>query len=236
MITIKWAGMEENLELSLFEPEKLQKYYYNDCTSNFARCPGFLNSIKNAFVIRAPYDISFTVDVENKRVAVINAPDNIRLRNRIEESPRDNNPVISIMVKYVFVVDTDVIMEVLPPFLEQELPFRVVPGRFNIGKWVRPTEYAFEVMKSGSYTIKRGQPLFYVRFTTNDETDIVKLSRVDYTKEFHSHVMQCTELKTYVPKLPLEKSYSLASVLDIKKLYKNLTAKKSGCPFHGFWK
>jgi DNA-binding LytR/AlgR family response regulator len=86
---------------------------------------------------------------------------------------------------------------------------RIIPGRFDIGKWIRPVEFAFEVLdKTEPLEYKVDTPLFMVRFFTANDAP-VKLTRVIHTAEIELAIQACTTVKQYRPFLPLKQLYKL---------------------------
>lgn len=117
-----------------------------------------------------------------------------------------------IIPEMVFTADQDVILELVDPFMEWERknPVRVIGGQFNIHKWVRPIECAYEANRTVfTYSIRRGDPLHYVRFYTNDPNDIIDLKRVEITDEIEADILENASIKNFKDNSSLEFLYNL---------------------------
>jgi hypothetical protein len=130
----------------------------------------------------------------------------------------------------VFVADEDIIIESLPAMMhdsETLRNIRVIPGTYNIHRWVRPLDFTFEILDpSKPLEFKRGDPLFYVRFI-DPKGRKVELERIDQTEEILKTMYGMVVLKNYISKLSLDKLYDMAH--DWIKNRKWLKKKK--CPF-----
>ena len=106
----------------------------------------------------------------------------------------------------------------------------VICGKFDISKWIRPTDFAFEIIDTSQVMqFRRGDPLFYVRFNTNKKVNLV---RTDLTQDMLNVVRAQVGIKKYVPGNSMEKNYEYAqSWIDFNK--DKIFGKK--CPF-GFGK
>ena len=78
-------------------------------------------------------------------------------------------------------------------------------------------------------TIKRGQPLMYVRFKTENFKDNVVLERIERTEKLDHLVNSCLSVKTYQPNL----SWKIANLLNPIRPKKILP---SSCPFSKLFK
>jgi hypothetical protein len=87
---------------------------------------------------------------------------------------------------------------------------KIIPGRFDISKWIRPVEWACEVPNDiDVLPITEGDPIFCVRFVTENNA-LVKLTRVQQTDELLSMSRACTGVKVFKPGLKLPQAYELA--------------------------
>jgi hypothetical protein len=103
----------------------------------------------------------------------------------------------------------------------------LIQGTFNIAKWYRPINYAFEIIDdSKPINIKRGDPLFYIRFLTDEKINFVyDFDNTDADKAITS----CLAVKEFFPLLRMEDNYNIAK--HFIKNVKNKVFKKSKCPF-----
>ena len=220
----------EGLALTNFAPEPALTYYYHDVKSWFIKCPAFLSSLQNVYIIRSPIDMEVSynrIDPNNKKMMVFK-PSHSLVRDRILE-PRFKEiegsnayEVFSLkMIPYVFWSDSSIMMDVIHPFLEWENPnkVRVIGGEFNIGKWIRGIEYAIEVLEPvGILRLRRGDPLLYVRFRADNSHTKIHLRESIITEEIKEQMKQNALLKTVMRGCPIEAVYELRRKFNERKI------------------
>lgn len=219
-------------DMTYFEPESVLSKAAKSRPSrsddaDFIRCPGFISYTKNLYCIKSPYDMTFNIDPKTKRVESTDMAEYVRKAIVFRSVPGvDSYLTISLTFFYLFFSEDSVIAEQLPAFFEhpERRQFTVVPGEFNIGKWVRPFEAAIEVHPDVTQlVIKRGDPLFYCRFRDGAGSTI-KIKRVEMTPQLEKTLHSCTHLKKAIPWVGLSDCYDMARLL-IKRLF------GKGCPF-----
>jgi len=214
------------LDTLAIEPEPLYKFISDSRNKNyyprhFLKCYALLDYCKNAFVIRSPIDLTLTIDEQNK-FASIDVCDQAffdRCINiRWSQTAPEDRLVFSIFPSYVFYADESVMMESMPMILTPNNNVLLIPGQFDIGKWIRPVDYSGEIIDpSKPIKFKRGEPLFVVRFN-NKTGSLVELERVERTQQLTNLVANCVYLKTAAPFTPLSKLYEIfSSVLNLFK-------------------
>ena len=210
----------------------------------FVRCPGFTEFFKGAYVITAPFDMEISFNKGNAYPEFITPnvrsnPDLFRvystfLINRTLEQPKDSKPLLSLPPSYTFFSNESVMMEMLPPFMmPNSSKFLTVPGVYDIGKWIRPIDFTVEVNNPGeNFIIKKGEPLFVVRFTSSDGSK-VELERIIEDKDLINVVKSIAATKQLLPKQGLAERYRSAEQY-LKAYFKKIgiyKEKKSKCPF-----
>lgn len=202
MIDIGWTYVKNKPELEVvenlfFTPQKLSEIY-NGNYSTFRRCPANTSFLKSLWVIRSPADIrikynrdTHTYDISGVKQDFVDNFFDGRLNDFDKEK---GNPLISLMYSYLFVADEPVWIETYPAFLHGEVEnTRFVNGGFNIYNWQRPVDFSFEVLDDKKpIIIKRGQPLFYVRFISNKLNDDFKLQEIEWTDELLKLYKRCS--------------------------------------------
>lgn len=188
------------------------------------RCSAVREYMKNVFVIRAPVDYTLHIDAEGR----CSTSDHTKEFFDATVTPRSlgSGPrTLSLEWMYLFYANESVVIEALPPMFEHGAltsDIRPIPGCFDIGKWIRPVAFAFEVLDGVSEIhIKRGDPLLYVRFATDKK---VKLVRVEQDERLTNVVDTCVDGARFFPGRSLSWLYELAAPV-IKKF------KGSKCPF-----
>jgi hypothetical protein len=202
------TNWEEDLFLE-FEPVIKHISQERNTAVEYLTCPAFLEYYKNAFVFRSPIDmvitvINGTVSLESNKVCISRAKQNGVFSTLVVD------------IQTLFLTEESVTVEQLPAAMESTLPlFRIIPGEFNIGKWIRPVTFSFEIVdNTQSLIIKRGDPLFYVRFRTPDNKKI-KLVRTKETSNIRDLATICVHQKYKTPNNTLEENYSVAQELGV---------------------
>lgn len=222
--------------MAIIPLEPVLKSVASSRTVKYIECPAFTDYYKNCFLVRAPYDIK----IEAKKT-----PDNVKYFN-IKDKDQDfcnkyildrNNQnslfsMISLEYSYLFYSEKSVMIELIPAGLhfhesEHLKNTMLIQGTFDISKWYRGIGYAFEIIDDNiPINIKRGDPVFYVRFLTNEKVNIVYEHENNYVDHLSS---ACAGFKNFTMNNTMIKNYEIASYM-IKKL-KSKIFKKSKCPF-----
>jgi hypothetical protein len=224
-------------ELAFFEPEPVFKLIANSRSkdTNYLKCPAFQDYYKNCFLLRSPIDI--TINISNQpngnKFASIDTynqkffDENIKIR--YEEGYK--HPILHVSFFYVFYAHEPLMVEQLPPLMhktELQNNINVIPGTYDISKWIRPVEFAFEVIDDTKpIEIKRGDPMYYVRFSTPNK---ISLTREETSDDLSRVVNSCITLKDYVPNNTLDKNYSMGS-WAVNLFKAKMFKKRSKCPF-----
>lgn len=222
-------GSEAWVDLAYFEPEPMLKLLAADRQTNpeHLRCYALLDYFKNTFVLRSPVDYKLFVDDKGN----VTTPDHNQeffhkyVVARTESGAKHRT--LSLEFFHLFFATESVMIEAIPVFLDHSLlsnQVRVMPGTFDIGRWVRPVTFAFEVVDGVSCVdIKRGDPIVCVRFLTNEK---VKFVRAENSAELQRVVASCIGLKRFVKRVNLEACYDLANHVVSK-----FQRKFKRCPF-----
>ena len=180
--------------------------------SAYLKCPAVIDLMQNTFIIEAPFDLNVTID-RQQRVAEIDRYgqeffDKFVLY-RDKENATHNPSLLSLPPRYLFYTKEPVMLQTsdLPIITSStSINTRLIPGIYNIGKWVRPVDWTVEVLQNNQINMKRGDPLFAIRFITKDNIP-VKLTRVEITEDLVKKVYRCADIKTYLPGLKLKEAY-----------------------------
>ena len=234
--TIPDYGSPE-LQIVFSEPESLFKHLQQTRKGTaYLKCPAFQDYVKNVFIIKAPLDVEITINRKTGTLNVTGIPEEYGkfIINRIDQFEPTNPYVMSAFPVYIFYSNDNIMMESMPPFMETNdsiINTMMIPGVYNISKWIRTIDFSFEVKDdTQKIKIKRGDVLFYVKFRTDDESK-VELERVAMTEELNSVEKSCSRLKLAIKNVPLKTLYSMA-----ESFIKTLSFRKpKKCPF-GFSK
>lgn len=246
MTTVNWALSTDNAQIDVpiikaytgYAPEKVltamavdeaRKYGAEQEEAQYRKCFAYIDYMRNVYQIVAPFDITIHID-EIGRVHTIETPKPASSRIvtfRSNPSP-STNVLLSLAILYVFYSKDSVMLEQLPPFLDYRLAkegVTVIPGTFDIGKWVRPVEVALEIQKGvRKVHIEKGTPLSYLRFVPSGGSTVTLVEEED-TEALRNIVEICTGLKRIQSKTPLKECYEKA-----KKVVDGFL-RPSRCPF-----
>lgn len=220
MTTIKWIPIDFSKDftdhvanITHFEPEPAFKYLNSAREdSNFLKCPGLSGFLKNMFVIRCPLDITLEIDVEKQTCRTNDCDQKFFDNNMMVNYKKGKNDpmILHFFPKYMYVTDSKEPVEfTMLPWFFRPNEMALIPGSFDITKWIRTTEPAFEIYQSGTYTFKRGEPLYCVHFKP-ESGKLVKLEKGVMTEELRNANWSCVGLKTRLPGLNLKTIYSIS--------------------------
>lgn len=219
------------LVLTHFDPEPILPYIIKNRerpsdANTYTTCPAFLDYHKNTYVIRSPVDIQFKYDPKSGQLNI--SPQSQDFYDSWVMHRGNYSPfLMSFGLYYLFIADQDCMVEQTPVTFHDNVvssKIRLISGTFNIGKWFRPIDFGFEFLdESQPLIIKRGDPLYYLRFVPKDNKKINLVKR-KMSNEIHTSVESCINVKKGLTKQPLKVLYSLA-----EKLRPKVTKK---CPFN----
>lgn len=181
----------------------------------YLRCPAFVGSCHNAFLIKSPVDINIKINDDNSVTTDRYGQEfyDLYIGNREHQTAKENPFLMHTFPSILFFAKESVEMEMMDPILVNSglsRNVRIVPGVFNIYKWVRPIDFTFEVIdRTAPLVFKVDDPLFMVRFKTKNNLP-VKFVRVPFNLELKNFVNSFVLTKKIRPFLPLKDLYDLA--------------------------
>jgi hypothetical protein len=188
-------------DLAYFDLEPLDTW--EESTARYHQCPAFVKYVKNTFVLKNTTDLVLHWDKYNKVVStnLPKEPADAMVRPHWGDfNPDSDRPIVAISNSFVFVADQPVYIEFLPPFNHIDHSWRLIPGMFNIYSWQRPIVTTIEML-ADEVILKRGQPMAYIRFRSDDPSDKFVLKKIERTDQLDHAVNSCLTLKQYMPKL-----------------------------------
>jgi len=179
-----------------------------------ARCPAVIQMESRYFQVACPFDLHIGFARDDKgRPALVNRAgtaspvrgskisDLLKLVNEAEWRYPDR-PTIQLVLPYVFLADDPVYLTQLAPFLHYRrdaLPGTIFGGRFPINLWPRPLMWAFEWHDpSRDIVLRRGEPLFYVQFETDQPNRPIQLVEAEMTPDLRSYLDHISGAVNYV--------------------------------------
>lgn len=166
--------------------------------SGHLKCPAFKDFFYNCHVLSFPFDLQLRLNPEKQTLSIIHssidvAPDMILVR--WSQKHAGTRVVISIHPFILFDTSDHVLMEVGPAFLHATEPrvrrLTPIPGAFNIGRWLRPIDFTFEVDPlEGDIELRKGDPLLYLRFMTPNN-EAVRIHKRPFDADFSRRALEC---------------------------------------------
>jgi hypothetical protein len=233
MIEVEYFGNLDNgrgnlglfeLDLLLLPPTPALKYINSSNKLDSFKCPAITGFLKNIYFILSPFD--FTIVKQNNGYTIVNDRDpEIDLSQFLivgypESKTLSGQPMLSILLQYSFTnKSNNLTMSVIDPPLTPN-PLTNMPGEFNISKWPRPTNFCFFLNPDcETISFKRGEPLYAVRFNTEENIKLKFITDEKQRLKIMSEQQRAGSLKNWYPKLSLNQCYELFSD-RIKGLWK----------------
>jgi hypothetical protein len=162
---------------------------------NFFGCHSFLASIKNTFILRLPYEVSFALDKEIGIIPIDADPENMQYVAFKQPSVIDAHTFV-VRGNWIFWSEESLIMTSMPAHYHRPvIDGYYVGGSMDIGKWFRPIEGAIQLHENvNTVLIKRNDPIFYVKFETDEP---IQLKRFYMTPEIEQIAWGCIYYKRY---------------------------------------
>lgn len=215
MIEVGWLFNDDTSGVIWDEPKPVAHDLPKAKSAKSAQlCPAVIQFDRLHYVINCPIDlhlrISSTPQGELKMTNVDGPMSSVRsagLQRLLVLSPQEewrhpSRPVLQLATPYVFVADDPVWVNQFPPFLHyprHPRPGIQICGRFPIDVWPRVHMWALEWHDlNADLVLKRGEPLFYVRFETTDPGSPVRLVEAEKTEALEAYMRQITDVTNYV--------------------------------------
>lgn len=201
-----------------YDPEPYKRIPTNKKTSHkkfFTHCPANVQFNQNMYVIRAPLDVELEVakmndqgmwDCQPKDGKWKLSPDALKKYVMFEGFPDArvdvDKPHLQIRTPYTFYADEPVTMQLLPVVNTYEFnpPGICICGEFDIHAWHRPVQWGFEWWDTNKpLIIKRGQPLYYVKFVVHkDPTEKVRLVRLKANENTTKPILRANNVSHFM--------------------------------------
>lgn len=216
-VTVGWFLNETKGSILFNAPERLLFRQTNKAHAKSAsRCPAVIQMESRYFVVQCPYDIhiGFARDEKGKPLLVNRAGVASPIRSsklgqvltlvREEEWRYPDRPTIQMALPYCFIADEPVFITQVGTFAHYQpdpLPGTIFGGRFPIHVWPRPIMWAFEWHDpTRDIVLKRGDPLFYVQFETEEPDRAVQMVEAERTPELLEYIDKLSGVVNYVNK------------------------------------
>ena len=201
--TVGWLLKTDEASIIWDTPRPVRVDAQSNDPRSVAQCPSVLDFDRRHFVVNCPIDVHLRLKLTATGMDITNVladKSPIRaeaLQRWIVFQPRHewrnpNRPVLQMLTTYVFVTDDPVYVNQYPPILHytgDSRPGTQICGRFPTDIWPRALQWAFEWHDTTKDLIlRRGEPLFYVRFEGPDPAAHVRLIEAQKTPELESYM------------------------------------------------
>jgi hypothetical protein len=183
--------------------------------TTYLKCPAHTDFLKNTFVFCAPFDLNIDLTVDPKSNSARVFCDNIT--QEIYQYIVDTRFILDTArnkVKYPLLgIDWLIVLQSTEPCLVQLLPAfmhqndftektTIIPGEYDISKWTRPIETAFEIRSNQErIEIKKGDALAYIKFHSEDTIKLIKAATP------WDEIILCNTIRTADTFRPLKERY-----------------------------
>lgn len=205
--TVGWFLNAENASVIWDTPRPIRAESQSSDPRSVGVCPSVLDFDSRHFVVNCPIDVHLRVNLTAAGMDITNVladKSPIRadaLQRWIVFQPRHEwrhpqRPVLQMLTAFVFVSDDPVYLNQYPPIAHYTAATRPgvqLNGRFPIDIWPRPVMWAFEWHDtSKDLILRRGEPLFTVRFEGTDPAAPTRLIEAKKTPELESYLASIT--------------------------------------------
>jgi hypothetical protein len=191
-MNVYWACLDDSW-LRSETPESVSSLYFKserydakNKNLNVKYCPAFKDNLKNLFAIRSIHDYSFSI-INNEVVSEMEDQEFFDKHVFIRSIDKKS---FSFMTNYLFFTD-EKSLEMTAyeyPFFEENnitdacIP---IPGKFDIGKWLRPIEFPFYLKNNvNNFKVEHKEIMFYLRFHTNEKINFKQFRSTELIKSF----------------------------------------------------
>lgn len=233
--TVGWLLNTEHASVVWDTPRPVRIESQSSDPRSVGQCPSVLDFDRRQLAINCPIDVHLRLKLTATGMDITNVladKSPIRadaLQRWIVFQPRHewrhpNRPVLQMLTPYVFITDDPLYINQFPPILHyfgDTRPGTQISGRFPIDIWPRALQWAFEWHDtSKDLILRRGEPLFYVRFEGPDPAAHVRLVEAKKTPELESYMASITGVTEIVGQ-----TYSLFKTARERRPAKLLVAK-----------
>lgn len=179
----------------------------------FIKCPAVTDFMKSTYVFRSPIDLDIEIEVTDSYSKLFCKNISQELFNDIvdmrflEDNEKGNSPFPLIGIDFLntFTCDSSTLLQVFPAFLHYNdftSKTCVIPGEYDISKWVRPVELVFEIKNRKEHIkIRKGDALSYFKFTSDN---VIQLEN-KFTPWYE--INKCSEIVNKNKFRPLKERY-----------------------------
>jgi len=209
-----------NIELEPLLTELNSKYKVYEGIKNVLKCYALQDHVKNTFIYRSPVSMKVTYTGDGRKYIISGVTVDSQEEFNLLICNFDSENVYQLLMGFglnIISKEDSLPMSIHPANYHKTdiSKFSIVTGSYDCGKWFRPTHLSIFNPEEKDFEIKRGDPLFYVKFHTEDK---VQLKRFNMNEEVFSHVESTIQVKKYLTSTKLNKLYTLYKKSKLKPL------------------
>jgi len=190
--------------VSLFDELK-ERYKGTEVENQYLKCPSAVIELKKTYVIKSDIDYNIYFGENNSIYSDLYDQDFFNSSIKVWSL---EDTMFGYDFYYMFYSEKSVAITMLPAFMHDS-PFKdayFTPGSFDISKWFRPLTTGMIHPKRTDIKIKRGDALFYVRFSTDNK---IKLRKFDMSPKLSFFSKEALNLKSHLPNRNLKYLYNI---------------------------
>ena len=182
---IYWSPMPNEIisPLKFADPVPAIKYFPKPSGSNVNKCPAMIDYHKNTYALTFPISYNLTIAADGEVFTGDHTKEILEFLLTIRSQ---DEKLYSLNFNSLFISEQSCEIEVFTPTTVKNSFIKntfLVPGVYDIGKWIRPLECAFFVDKEGAKLgINEGDVWAYIRFKTEEP---VNIHRFFFTPEMY---------------------------------------------------
>lgn len=225
IIDVYWTPINVDTPLSILryqDPVKaISTFPHKD--SLIFKCPAFKDYYKNTFALKFPMDYTLDIGLQGQ----LSTPDyDAELINRMFAVRDALTKFYTMKIFHLMLSEESLPLQLSSAHTMDEDGFvnktMLVPGAYDIGKWIRTIECAFFVKEnSDRINIKEGNPYCFVKFNTEKT---VRLNKFAMTGDMHlllDEILAAKDISTKIGR-PLVEFYKILSQSRYKKQFLKL--------------
>lgn len=175
------------------------------------QCPGWRAQYKNTFVVRSP--IAFNFNLHTDGSWGLTAP-GLTVSDVMALVRREGPYTFQFMFSELLFCEEPLVVSQDAPALagrtfHKDVDF--ISGAFDIGRWFRPLNMAFQTLDEGplSISVAQGDPLYFVKFHTEEELTLKKFAMTDSIMTLMNNILHVKESAGDNSARPLEFFYDV---------------------------
>ena len=185
--------------------------------SQVFKCPAIKEYFKNTYAVLSPFD--YLLNVTNGTASSQDYTQEFYSDNVIFRDA-DSRLISYTAPKLYLFAEKPLTAELLPPLFGGMInDANYIVGKYDIGRHFRALELAITLRKDGDVEIKKDNPLYYVRFNTDEP---IKFKRFFFTDELLNLANQVLNIRNSRRPLKLDFYYNIVESYGYRKRFLKL--------------